>query len=188
MTFGLLKNFVCEWVVNTVWKKYKKIIGICGCGLPLPWHDFWFVVNMDMKWSLECEKNLPLLSFWWKSSECNDNISSNHSCPIPWIQGLFGMVPAMYVDLSPDRQSCIWTPSMWLTLSHVVSMEVFFWWWMSPCTWSWIKNPIPAFAHSSSLKVILRPITPYLIPGLLAAPVIVHLARLLPSVEQETRQ
>ena len=34
------------------------------------------------------------------------------------------MVPAMYVDLAPDRQSCIWTPSMWLTLSHVVSMEV----------------------------------------------------------------
>ena len=30
----------------------------------------------------------------------------------------------MYVDLAPDRQSCIWTPSMWLTLSHVVSMEV----------------------------------------------------------------
>ena len=40
------------------------------------------------------------------------------------LQGLFGMVPAMYVDLAPDRQSCIWTPSMWLTLSHVVSMEV----------------------------------------------------------------
>ena len=39
-------------------------------------------------------------------------------------QGLFGMVPAMYVNLAPDRQSCIWTPSMWLTLSHVVSMEV----------------------------------------------------------------
>ena len=39
-------------------------------------------------------------------------------------QGLFGMVPAMYVDLAPDRNSCIWTPSMWLTLPHVVSMEV----------------------------------------------------------------
>jgi len=75
------------------------------------------------------------------------------------VQGLFGMVPAMYVDLAPDRQSCIWTSSMWLTLSHVVSMEV-----------------------------ILRPITPYLIPGLLAIPVIVHLARALPSVEQETRK
>ena len=92
-----------------------------------PWAiSLWFVVKMNIKWGLECKNNLPLLSFWWKSSECNDNISSNHSCPIPWIQGLFGMVPAMYVDLSPDRQSCIWTPSMWLTLSHVVSMEVFF--------------------------------------------------------------
>ena len=40
------------------------------------------------------------------------------------LQGLFGMVPAMYVDLAPDRNSCIWTPSMWLTLPHVVSMEV----------------------------------------------------------------
>ena len=30
----------------------------------------------------------------------------------------------MYVDLAPDRNSCIWTPSMWLTLPHVVSMEV----------------------------------------------------------------
>ena len=48
--------------------------------------------------------------------------SSNHM--IFQLQGLFGMVPAMYVDLAPDRQSCIWTPSMWLTLSHVVSMEV----------------------------------------------------------------
>ena len=44
--------------------------------------------------------------------------------PPIFFQGLFGMVPAMYVDLAPDRQSCIWTPSMWLTLSHVVSMEV----------------------------------------------------------------
>lgn len=38
-----------------------------------------------------------------------------------------------------------------------------------------------------TIKVILRPITPYLIPGLLATPLIVHLARALPSVEQETR-
>ena len=40
---------------------------------------------------------------------------------------------------------------------------------------------------STSTQVILRPITPYLIPGLLATPLIVHLARALPSVEQETR-
>ena len=81
----------------------------------------------------------------------------------------------MYVDLAPNRQSCVWTPSMWLTLSHVVSMEV------------GLVMLLKMTMTKISSKVILRPITPYLIPGLLATPVIVHLARALPSVEQETR-
>ena len=135
-------------------------------------------------------------------------------------QGLFGMVPAMYVDLAPDRQSCIWTTSMYLTLSHVVSMEVtlvmilkmmmmkimmMMEMVMKMVVMESDNNGeddgllatsvmpkitmmmITKIIITTMSKVILRPITPYLIPGLLAAPVIVHLARALPSVEQESR-
>lgn len=74
------------------------------------------------------------------------------------VQGLFGMVPAMYVDLSPDRLSCGWTYSMSLTLGQVVSMEL-----------------------------ILRPLTPYLLPGLLLAFPITFLFRRLPEVTEPGR-
>lgn len=70
------------------------------------------------------------------------------------IQGLFGMVPAMYVDLAANEMSCYWTPSMKLTLSQIMAMEI-----------------------------ILRPITPYLLPGLLMIPVIYKLVKLMSSVE-----
>ena len=89
------------------------------------------------------------------------------------------MVPAMYVDLAPDRQSCIWTPSMWLTLSHVVSMEVTlvmkvmvmenkmeFKLDMKP-----FLTIIPLILTMMK-KEILQPIAPYLIHGLSASTVI----------------
>jgi ABC-type Fe3+ transport system permease subunit len=39
-----------------------------------------------------------------------------------------------------------------------------------------------------SMEVLLRPVTPYLLPGLLALPLIVTLARRLPAVTEETRR
>merc|ERR1711892_160978 len=74
------------------------------------------------------------------------------------VQGLFGMVPAMYVDLGPYGMSCGWTSTMDLSLGHVVSMEL-----------------------------ILRPLSPYLVPGLMAAYPIYHLAKLLPQVTEENK-
>jgi len=71
------------------------------------------------------------------------------------IQGLFGMVPAMYVDLALDGQSCSWTYSMQLTLGQIVSMEL-----------------------------VLRSLSPYLVPCLAVAYPIVQLIRLLPGVEE----
>jgi len=74
------------------------------------------------------------------------------------VQGLFGMVPAMYVDLAPDGQSCGWTTSMPLTLGHVVSMEL-----------------------------VLRPITPYLLPGLLCIYPLICVGRLRAGVTEERK-
>jgi len=71
------------------------------------------------------------------------------------IQGLFGMVPAMYVDLALDGQSCSWTYSMQLTLGQIVSMEL-----------------------------VLRSLSPYLVPCLVVVYPIVQLVRLLPGVEE----
>jgi len=71
------------------------------------------------------------------------------------LQGLFGMVPAMYVDLAHNGQSCSWTHSMQLTLGQVVSMEL-----------------------------VLRSLTPYLVPSLLVIYPIVQLMKLLPGVEE----
>ncbi len=52
--------------------------------------------------------------------------------------GIFGMVPAIYVDVGPKSlQSCVWTSTMTLSMAQIVSMEI-----------------------------ILRPITPYLLPML----------------------
>ena len=51
--------------------------------------------------------------------------------------GLFGMVPAMYIDVYPTMTICHWTPTMQLTNLEVLSMEI-----------------------------TLRPITPYIIPAI----------------------
>jgi len=74
------------------------------------------------------------------------------------LQGLFGMVPAMYVDLALGGHSCSWTYSMHLTLGQVVSMEL-----------------------------VLRSLTPYLVPALLVAFPIVQLIKLLPGVEEPNK-
>merc|ERR1712168_47737 len=74
------------------------------------------------------------------------------------VQGLFGMVPAMYVDLSQDRLSCSWTYSMSLNLAQVVSMEL-----------------------------VLRPLTPYLVPGLILIYPIISMFKLLPEVTEQGR-
>jgi len=71
------------------------------------------------------------------------------------VQGLFGMVPAMYVDLGPDGQSCGWTHSMQLSLGQIVSMEL-----------------------------VLRSLSPYVIPFLLLAYPIIRVIRLLPGVQE----
>lgn len=54
--------------------------------------------------------------------------------------GVFGMVPAMYVDVSPTFKHCVWTPTMDLSNFQIYSMEL-----------------------------VIRPLTPYLIPALLLA-------------------
>jgi len=71
------------------------------------------------------------------------------------VQGLFGMVPAMYVDLSLDEQSCSWTHSMHLTLGQIVSMEL-----------------------------VLRSLSPYLVPALFLVYPILQLLKLLPGVTE----
>eukprot|EP00092_Neocalanus_flemingeri_P031052 GFUD01033732.1.p1 GENE.GFUD01033732.1~~GFUD01033732.1.p1 ORF type:complete len:321 (+),score=59.67 GFUD01033732.1:139-1101(+) len=72
------------------------------------------------------------------------------------LQGLFGMVPAMYVDLAPNELNCIWTISMKLTLGQVVSMDL-----------------------------ILRSLSPYLVPCLLVIYPVMQLTKLLPGVEEK---
>jgi len=71
------------------------------------------------------------------------------------IQGLFGMVPAMYVDLAITGQSCSWTHSMQLTVGQIVSMEL-----------------------------ILRSLSPYILPCFFAVYPIIQLIRLLPGVQE----
>jgi len=79
------------------------------------------------------------------------------------IQGLFGMVPAMYVDVhakSAYRTYCIWTRSMELTSYQVRSMEL-----------------------------VMRPLTPYLVPGLaILLTEIVLLLRSKSSLHQLSKQ
>jgi len=71
------------------------------------------------------------------------------------VQGLFGMVPAMYVDLSYQGHSCSWTQSMQLSMGQIVSMEL-----------------------------ILRSLSPYVVPCLLMVYPIVQVIRLLPGVQE----
>jgi len=75
------------------------------------------------------------------------------------VEGLFGMVPAMYIDMHPRGQSCSWTPSMNLTRHQVLSMEI-----------------------------IMRPLTPYLLPSLVALPLALYVWRLLAGVEEAIRK
>lgn len=75
------------------------------------------------------------------------------------VEGLFGMVPAMYIDLSPNHLYCGFTASMNLTLSQVVSMEI-----------------------------LLRPVIPYILPAIIGLPMVVYLHKMLPDVQEATRK
>jgi len=75
------------------------------------------------------------------------------------VEGLFGMVPAMYIDMHPRGRSCYWTPSLNLTRHQVLSMEI-----------------------------IMRPLTPYLLPSLVALPLALYVWRLLAGVEEAIRK
>lgn len=76
-----------------------------------------------------------------------ENLDGKMRRNYPWliilmalIEGVFGMVPAMYVDVSPTFKHCVWTPTMDLSNFQIYSMEL-----------------------------VIRPLTPYLIPALLLA-------------------
>jgi len=71
------------------------------------------------------------------------------------VQGLFGMVPAMYVDLGYNGHSCSWTQSMQLSLGQIVSMEL-----------------------------ILRSLSPYVVPCLVVVYPIIRIIQLLPAVQE----
>ena len=66
------------------------------------------------------------------------------------------MVPAIYVDVGPKSlQSCVWTSTMSLSMAQIVSMEI-----------------------------VLRPITPYLLPMLLLSYPLVRMSLVVKSMDQ----
>jgi len=75
------------------------------------------------------------------------------------VEGVFGMVPAMYIDVHPSGKYCFWTPSTNVNRHQIIWMEI-----------------------------ILHPLTPYLIPSLVALPLALYLFKLLSGVEEDIRK
>lgn len=92
-----------------------------------------------------------------------DNLDGRMRASVPWfiisifvVEGIFGMVPAIYVDVGPKSlQSCVWTSTMSLSMAQIVSMEI-----------------------------MLRPITPYLLPMLLLSYPLVRMTLVVKSMDQ----